>query len=91
MPEGDISLWQTDPFEPVIKEGKIYGRGSEDNGQSIVSSLFAAKAIAKLDLTPKYTLCLAFVSDEETWVQKFSKVNSLFTPPCSRNKFTTNT
>jgi succinyl-diaminopimelate desuccinylase len=65
VPEGDTSLWQTNPFEPVIKEGKIYGRGSEDNGQAIVSSLFAIKAIAELGLTPKYTLCLAFVSDEE--------------------------
>lgn len=66
VPEGDLSLWQTSPFEPVIREGKVYGRGSEDNGQSIISSLFAAKAIAKLGLTPKYTLYLAFVSDEET-------------------------
>lgn len=65
VPEGDVSLWQTPPFEPVIKDGKIYGRGAEDNGQSMVASLFAAKAIADLGLTPKYSLCLAFVSDEE--------------------------
>jgi succinyl-diaminopimelate desuccinylase len=64
VPEGNPSLWKTPPFEPVIKDGRIYGRGSEDNGQSIVSSLFAAKAIAELG-PPKYSLCLAFVSDEE--------------------------
>ncbi len=65
VPEGDLSLWKTPPFEPVIKNGKIYGRGSEDNGQSIVASIFALKAISELNLTPKYTFCLAFVSDEE--------------------------
>ncbi len=65
VPEGDLKLWNTPPFEGVVKDGRIYGRGSEDNGQSLVASLFAAKAIMELD-KPEYTLCLAFVSDEET-------------------------
>jgi len=43
VPEGDRSLWETDPFKAVVKDGKIYGRGVEDNQQAIVSSLFAAK------------------------------------------------
>ncbi|AEA47153.1 M20 family metallo-hydrolase [Archaeoglobus veneficus] len=66
VPEGDVRLWHTPPFEPVVKDGRIYGRGSEDNGQPLVSSLFAAKAIADSGIKPEYTLCLAFVSDEET-------------------------
>lgn len=65
VPEGDLSLWDTDPFEPVVKDGRIYGRGSEDNGQAIVASLFAARAIKELGLKPKYSLGLAFVADEE--------------------------
>jgi succinyl-diaminopimelate desuccinylase len=66
VPEGDLSLWQTPPFEPVVKDGKIYGRGSEDNNQAIVSSLFAGKAILESGKKPKLSLGLAFVSDEET-------------------------
>ena len=66
VPAGNISLWSTPPFEPVIRNGKIFGRGAEDNGQSLVASLFALKVISRLDLIPKYTFCLAFVSDEET-------------------------
>ncbi len=66
VPEGEEKLWKTKPFEPVVINGRVYGRGAEDNGQSIVSSLFAAKAILDLGLTPKYTLGLVFVSDEET-------------------------
>ena len=65
VPEGDEKLWSTPPFEPVVKDGRVYGRGSEDNGQSLVSSLFAAKAVMETE-RPEYTLCLAFVSDEET-------------------------
>ncbi|GAB6101093.1 M20 family metallo-hydrolase [Thermococcus atlanticus] len=56
----------TEPFKPVVKDGKVYGRGSEDNGQSIVSSLYAVKALMNLGIRPKRTIILAFVSDEET-------------------------
>ncbi len=66
VPEGDRSLWVTDPFKGVYKDGKVFGRGSEDNGQSIVASIVAARVLAELDVTPKLTLSLAFVSDEET-------------------------
>src|SRR5208337_1468097 len=30
--EGDRSLWKTDPFRGVIKNGRVYGRGSQDDG-----------------------------------------------------------
>ena len=43
VPAGDPEMWDNPPFEPVFKDGKIYGRGTEDNGQSIISSMFASK------------------------------------------------
>lgn len=67
VPPGDLSKWTvTKPFEPVVKDGKVYGRGSEDNGQSLVASLYAVKAMMNLGIKPKRTIILAFVSDEET-------------------------
>ena len=36
QPVGDIDLWKTDPFDPVIKEGRLYGRGSGDNKAGVV-------------------------------------------------------
>ncbi|HTY75470.1 MAG TPA: M20 family metallo-hydrolase [Candidatus Nanoarchaeia archaeon] len=66
VPAGEESLWKvTKPFEPLLKDGCVFGRGSEDNGQSLVSSLYAAKALKTLGVKPKHTLGLAFVSDEE--------------------------
>ncbi|MDH5376408.1 MAG: M20 family metallo-hydrolase [Candidatus Bathyarchaeota archaeon] len=66
VPPGEESFWTvTKPFEPVIKEGRIYGRGSEDNGQSMVASIFAVKALKTLGIKPKRTIVLAFVADEE--------------------------
>ncbi|MEM1578360.1 MAG: M20 family metallo-hydrolase [Archaeoglobaceae archaeon] len=66
VPEGNEKLWKTPPFKAVVEGGRIYGRGSEDNGQSIVSSLFAGRAILESDLKPKYSFGIAYVSDEES-------------------------
>lgn len=37
-PNGD---WETDPFEAVVKDGRLYGLGSNDTGGSVVSMLMA--------------------------------------------------
>ncbi len=65
VPEGDVKLWETEPFKPIIKNGKIYGRGTEDNGQAIASMLLAAEIIRDLDLTPVKNIGLLFAADEE--------------------------
>ncbi len=37
MPVDPIDLWNSDPFEPLVKDGKIYGRGADDDkGQSFM-------------------------------------------------------
>jgi succinyl-diaminopimelate desuccinylase len=66
VPSGEESLWKvTKPFEPTVKNGCVYGRGSEDNGQSLVASIFAVKALKQLGIKPNRTVALAFVADEE--------------------------
>ena len=65
VPEGDRSLWKTDPFKAVIEDGKVIGRGSSDNLQELVSSLYALVALRQLNIEPEYEICLAFVADEE--------------------------
>ncbi len=36
QPVGDLSMWNTEPFNPVLKEGRLYGRGSGDNKAGVV-------------------------------------------------------
>lgn len=66
VPEGARELWATDPYDPIVKDGKIFGRGSEDNGQAIGSTLFAVKALKESGVKPRVNLGVAFVSDEES-------------------------
>ena len=66
VPAGEESLWTvTKPFEPLVAGDRVYCRGCEDNGQSLVASVFAAKALKRLGAKPKLTVALAFVADEE--------------------------
>jgi len=65
VPEGSRGLWKTDPFEPTIRDGKIFARGAEDDGQSLVASLFALLTLKKLELPLPYNVGVWFVADEE--------------------------
>jgi succinyl-diaminopimelate desuccinylase len=65
VPEGDRDLWKSDPYDPIIRGGRLIGRGVEDNGQALISSLYAAKALMNRGMKPKRKVKLAFVADEE--------------------------
>ena len=62
---GDLEEWRTPPYEPVVKDGKIFGLGTEDNGQAVISSIYAAKFFSIGELS-KRSIGLAIVADEET-------------------------
>lgn len=66
VPPGDLSLWISDPYKLVRKDGVITGRGVEDNQQGIVSSIIAAASILELGFKPRNTVKLLFIADEET-------------------------
>jgi len=66
VPGGDPAKWDSDPFEMVVKDGKMFGRGVEDNHHGIVPTLFAMKALRELQITPPRDIGIVLVSDEET-------------------------
>ena len=65
VPTGDLSLWHTDPWKVVEKDGKIFGRGVEDNQQGLCSAVFAGLYLIKNGIVPATTVKLLFVADEE--------------------------
>jgi succinyl-diaminopimelate desuccinylase len=65
VPEGDIGAWKYPPYDPQVVDGKIFGRGAEDNGQELMASLFALRALVKNGITPELNVGLVFVADEE--------------------------
>ena len=63
--EGDRTLWKTDPFTAMVDGDRIYGRGTEDNGSGIMSSVYALRAIKESGSKLRYNFGLALVADEE--------------------------
>ena len=59
--------WKTNPFEAVIKDGKIYGRGSSDMKGGVAAMCSAAIRYIQHEGAPTHgKLKLLFVTDEES-------------------------
>ena len=55
----------TTPFEPVIKDGKIYGRGTSDDKGPAITALLAMRAIRDLGIPVQKNVRLILGTDEE--------------------------
>lgn len=66
VPEGDVERWNVVPFGGVVKDGKVYGRGSCDMKGGVAAMMIAAKAIKESGVRLKGNLILQFVVGEET-------------------------
>jgi succinyl-diaminopimelate desuccinylase len=64
VPSGDG--WTVDPFGGVVKEGRLYGRGSCDMKSGIAAAVFAAEALRRAQVELRGTLEVSGTVDEES-------------------------
>jgi len=67
VPIGNLDFWSVDPFGGLVKEGRIYGRGSGDMKGAIASAIVAAKALDEAGIGLKGDFMIHGVADEETY------------------------
>jgi acetylornithine deacetylase len=65
VPIGDEAAWTTPPWDPVIRDGRVYGRGAVDMKGGLCCALFAAKAISDAGVHLRGRLSVASVVGEE--------------------------
>ena len=65
VPTGPLDEWQSDPFVPTIRDGKLYGRGAADMKSSIAAFVVAAEAFALERPKHAGSIALLLTSDEE--------------------------
>ncbi len=66
QPAEPLELWATPPFEPSLREGKLFGRGVADDKGHIVSRLFAIDALLAQEGELPCTIKWVIEGEEET-------------------------
>jgi succinyl-diaminopimelate desuccinylase len=65
VPTGPLEKWNSDPFKPVIREGRLYGRGAADMKGSVAAFITAIEAFVAEHSNPHGSIALLITSDEE--------------------------
>jgi succinyl-diaminopimelate desuccinylase len=65
VPTGPREEWHTDPFEPVVRNGILYGRGAADMKTGLAAMITAAERFIARHPKHHGTLAFLLTSDEE--------------------------
>lgn len=65
VPTGPLEKWQSHPFQPTIKDGRLYGRGASDMKTSIAAMVVACEEFIAANPGHKGSIGFLITSDEE--------------------------
>lgn len=65
VPTGNLDDWKTQPFQPEIKDGKLYGRGSADMKTALAAMVVATERFVAKHPDHKGSIAYLITSDEE--------------------------
>lgn len=65
VPTGPLEKWESDPFTPEIRDGRLYGRGAADMKGSLAAFVTAIEAFVAEHPSHRGSIALLVTSDEE--------------------------
>ena len=65
VPTGHLDAWNSDPFLPSIRDGKLYGRGSADMKTALAAMVVASERFVTNHPNHKGSIAFLITSDEE--------------------------
>jgi len=75
QPAEPLELWESPPFEPAIREGRIYARGSSDMKGNLLTAIQGVEAVAKaFGGKPPINVAFIFEGEEEIGSPSFTQI-----------------
>lgn len=65
VPPGADDAWSSDPFEPLVRDGMLYGRGAADMKSGLAATIVALEKFASNHPEHRGSIALLVTSDEE--------------------------
>jgi acetylornithine deacetylase len=66
VPTGPVNMWQTPPFVPTVKDGRMHGRGANDMKSGVCAMVFALDALHEAGYLPGSDVYVQTVTEEES-------------------------
>lgn len=65
VPTGPLEEWKSDPFQPTVRDGVLYGRGAADMKSGLAAMITATEAFVREQPQHRGSIAYLITSDEE--------------------------